>query len=101
MNPIKFFFGASSGKFLGFIVTSKGIHLDNDRIKVIQYMQPPRNLKELRGFQGRLAYIRSFIVNLSRCCQPFTRLMEKGVSFVWNDDCHKVFKDINEYLMKP
>jgi len=45
MNPTKSFLGVSSGKFLGFIVTSKGIHLDPDKVKVIQSMQPPKNLK--------------------------------------------------------
>ena len=49
MNPTKSFLGVSSGKFLGFIVTSKGIHIDPDKIKAIQSMQPPRNLKEFRG----------------------------------------------------
>jgi len=49
MNPIKSFLGVSSGKFLGFIVMSKGIHLEPDKIKAIQSMHPPRNLKELRG----------------------------------------------------
>ena len=49
MNPIKFFLGISSGTFLGFTVTSKGIHLDLNRVKAIQSMQPPKNLKELKG----------------------------------------------------
>ena len=35
MNPTKSFLGVSSGKFLGFIVTSKGIHLDPDKVKAI------------------------------------------------------------------
>ena len=35
-NPTKFFLGVPSGKFLGFIVTSKGIHLDPDKVKAIQ-----------------------------------------------------------------
>ena len=82
MNPTKFLLGVSSGKFLGFIVMSKGIHLDPDKVKAIRSMQPPKNLKELRGLQGRLAYIRRFIANLSGHCQPFTRLMKKGISFV-------------------
>ena len=64
MNPTKSFLGISSGKFLGFSVTSKGIHLDPDKVKAIQNIQPPKNLKELRGLQGRLAYIQRFIVNL-------------------------------------
>ena len=51
MNPTKSFLGVSSGKFLRFIVTSKEIHLDPDKVKAIQSMHPPRNLKELRGLQ--------------------------------------------------
>ena len=82
MNPTKSFWGVSSGKFLGFIVTSKGIHLDPDKVKAIQDVHPPKNLKELRGLQGRLAYIRRFIANLLGHCQPFTQLMKNGVSFI-------------------
>ena len=51
MNPTKSFLGVSSGKFLGFIVTSRGIHLDPDKVKAIQNMHPPKNLKEFRGLQ--------------------------------------------------
>jgi len=75
MNSTKSFLGVSSGKFLGFIITSKGIHLDPDKIKAIQDMQPPKTLKELRCLQGKLAYIRRFITNLSGC-QLFIRLMK-------------------------
>ncbi|XP_020249286.1 uncharacterized protein LOC109826677 [Asparagus officinalis] len=46
----------SSGKFLRFVVTTKGIYIDPDKVKVIHELQPPKNLKELRGLQGRLAY---------------------------------------------
>jgi len=49
MNPTKSFLGVTSGKFLGFVVTSKGIHLDPEKIRAIQEMRPPRSLKELRG----------------------------------------------------
>jgi len=49
MNLTKSFLGVSSGKFLGFIVTSKGIYLYLDKVKAIQTMQPHKNLKELRG----------------------------------------------------
>ena len=82
INPTNSFLRVSSGKFLGFIATSKRIHLDVDKIKAIQDMRPPKNLKELRGLQGRLAYIRRLIVNLSGRCQSFTQLVKKGVSFV-------------------
>ena len=67
-HPTKSFLGVASGKFLGFVVTSKGIHLDPEKIRTVLKMQPPRNLRELRGLQGRLAYIYRFISNLSGRC---------------------------------
>ena len=101
MNPTKSFLGVASGKFLGFVVTSTGIHLDPEKVRAIQEMQPPRSLKELRGLQGRLAYIRRFISNLSGRCQPFAKLMKKGVSFIWDDACQQAFEEIKHYLTQP
>src|SRR4051812_32802597 len=77
MNPTKSFLGVASGKFLGFVIKSKRISLDPEKVKAIQDMPPPRSLRELRGLQGRLAYIRKFIANLSGKCQPFSKLMKK------------------------
>jgi len=37
MNPTKFFLGVA-GKFLGFVVTFKGIHLDPEKVRVVQEM---------------------------------------------------------------
>ena len=36
MNPTKSFLGVASGKFLGFVVTSTGIHLDPEKVSAIQ-----------------------------------------------------------------
>ena len=86
---------------LEFIVTSKGIHLDPEKVRAIQEMQPPINLRVLRGLQERLAYIRRFISNLSRQCQPFTKLIKKGVSFIWDNACQEAFGKIKQYLTHP
>lgn len=47
MNLTMSFLGVSSEKFLSFVVTTKGIHLDPKKVKVVQDMQLPRNIKEL------------------------------------------------------
>jgi len=100
MNPTKSFLGVASCKFMRFVVTSKGMYLDPEKVRAVQQMQPLRNIRELRGLQGRLAYIQRFISNLSERCQPFTKLMKKGVSFVWDDACQQVFKEIKWYLTR-
>ena len=71
MNPLKCAFGVTSSKFLGFIVRHRGIEVDQSKILTIQDMPKPRNLQELRSLQGRLAFIRRFILNLAGRCQPF------------------------------
>jgi len=58
MNPLKCAFNVTSSKFLGFIVRRQGIKIDQAKVKVIQDMPEPKNLKELRSLQGRLTYIR-------------------------------------------
>jgi len=58
MNPLKCAFEVTSGKFLWFIVREKGIEINLDKVKAIIQMAPSRNLRELRGLQERLAYIR-------------------------------------------
>ena len=101
MNSTKSFLGVANGKFLGFVITSNGIHLVPEKVYAVLKMQPPRNFKELRGLQGQLAYIQSFISNLSGRCQPFAKLMKKGVSFIWDNACKQAFEEIKRYLTHP
>ncbi|XP_017984423.1 PREDICTED: uncharacterized protein LOC108663676 [Theobroma cacao] len=101
MNPLKCAFGVSSRKVLGFIVRHHGIEIDQSKIDAIMKMPEPSNLHELKSLQGRLAYIRRFISNLTGRCQPFSRLMKKDMPFVWDESCSNAFKSIKFYLLRP
>jgi len=101
MNPLKCAFGVTSGKFLGFIVRKDDIEIDPDKFKATIQMPPPRNLRELWDIQGMLACITRFILNLSRRCQPFARLIKKDIPFVWVQACQNAFESIKQYLIKP
>ena len=101
MNPRKYSFSIASGKFLDFIVRHRGIEIDQSKIEAIQKMLEPKNLRELRGLQGKLAYIWRFISNLAGWCQPFNRLMKKNVHFEWDEACSSAFSRIKRYLLDP
>ena len=47
LNASKCSFGVGSGKFLGYMVTHRGIEVNLDQIKAINNLQPPRNPKEV------------------------------------------------------
>ena len=74
MNPLKCAFGVSSGKFLGFLVHSRGIDVD----LAIATMKPPTTVKELKSFLGKVSYIQRFIPELESITFAFTRLLKKG-----------------------
>ena len=88
MNHSKCTFRSTSGKLLGFIVSSRGIEVDPSKIKTIQDMSVPRcTQKEMRGFMGRLNYISPFISHLTDKCDPIFKLLKKYNFDEWNDDC--------------
>jgi len=47
LNPSKCAFRVSSGKFLGFMVSHRGIEANLDKIQAILNMEPPRNIKDI------------------------------------------------------
>jgi hypothetical protein len=47
LNPSKYVFGVSSGKFLGFMVSQRGIEVNLDKIKTILEMAPQKTVKEV------------------------------------------------------
>ena len=48
LNSSKCAFEVSSGKFLEFMVSHKGIEANPDKIQTILNMEPPRNIKEVQ-----------------------------------------------------
>jgi len=101
MNPLKCAYGVTSRKFLGFIVHHRGTEIDQLKIKDIQEIPKPKNLREHRGLQGYLAYIRRFISNLAGRCHPFSHLMKKGAPFEWDESYRMTFKKTKDYLSHP
>ena len=57
MNPLKCAFGVSFGKFLGFLIHSRGIDVDLAKATAIATIRPPATVKELESFLGKVSYI--------------------------------------------
>ena len=55
LNASKCSFGVGSGKFLGYIVTHRGIEVNPDQIKEINDLKLPRNAKEVQKLTGMIA----------------------------------------------
>ena len=77
LNASKCSFGIDSSKFLGYMVTHRGIEVNSDQIKAINNLQPPRNPKEVQKLTEITATLNQFISRSVNKCRPFFLLMNK------------------------
>ena len=101
LNASRCLFGVGSGKFLGYMVTHRGIKVNPDKIKVINNLQPPRNPKEVQKLTGITVALNRFISRSTDRCKPFFLLMNKWKGFEWTEECALAFQQLKEYLSWP
>ena len=91
LNASKCFVGVGSGKFLGYMVTHRGIEVNSDQIKAINNLQPPQNPKEVQKLTGMMAALNRFISRSAERCRPFFLLLHKWKEFEWSEECVMAF----------
>ena len=101
LNASKCSFGVGSGKFLGYMVTHKGIEVNPDQFKAINDLKPPQNAKEVQKLTGMIIALNRFISRSTDRCRPFYLLINKWIGFVWSEDCTVAFQQLKEYLSRP
>ena len=99
LNPAKCVFGVSSGKFLGFMVSQRGIEANPDKIKVILEMSPPKTVKEVQSLTGKAAALNRFVSRSTDKCLPFFKILRKA--FEWTEECQQAFEELKVYLTSP
>ena len=88
LNSSNCAFGVLSSKFLGFMVSHRGIEANPDKIQAILNMEPPRNIKEVQSFTEQVAAFNRFVSKATNKCLPFFKVLKKA--FEWTDECQKV-----------
>uniref|UniRef100_A0A2N9INV2 Uncharacterized protein n=1 Tax=Fagus sylvatica TaxID=28930 RepID=A0A2N9INV2_FAGSY len=99
LNPEKCAFGVSSGKFLGFMVSQRGIEANPDKIKAILEMSPPTTVKEVQSLTGKAAALNRFVSRSTDKCLPFFKVLRKA--FQWTEECQRAFEELKVYLSSP
>ena len=67
LNPSKCAFGVSAGRFLGFMVTQRGIEANLAQLKAILESPAPASRKWVQQLTGRLAALGWFISRFTNC----------------------------------
>ena len=98
LNPQKCLFGAKGGRFLGYIVTERGIEANPSKVKALQDMPPPRNTREVQRLTGRITTLSRFISKTADRSLPFFKILRKAIKFHWDEECDRAFEELKTYL---
>ncbi|XP_042466341.1 uncharacterized protein LOC122048891 [Zingiber officinale] len=98
LNPQKCLFGAKSGHFLGYIMIEQGIEANPSKVKELQDMIPPRNLREAQRLTGRITALSRFISKSTNRSLPFFKILRRATKFQWDEECDRAFEELKAYL---
>ncbi|CAN6542476.1 unnamed protein product [Malus baccata var. baccata] len=86
------------GIVLGHVISERGIEVDKSKIDLVRYLPSPTSVREVRSFLRHAGFYRRFIKDFSKISTPLCRLLQKDVTFDFNEECEKAFKHLKEML---
>ncbi|KAM1216401.1 hypothetical protein EV1_012756 [Malus domestica] len=100
-NPNKCAFGVGSGKFLGFMISQRGIEANPEKIKAILDMKEPITSKDIQSLTGKVAALTRFISKATDKCAHFFKALKGSKKYItWTDECVEAFNNLKDYMSK-
>jgi len=85
-------------KFLGHVVSERGVEMDPDKVACIIAWEFPKDVSELRSFMGLASYYRSYIKDFAHIAEPLLEMMRKGCAVVVTDHRLEAFNELKRRL---
>jgi transposase InsO family protein len=86
-------------KYLGFIVTTEGIEVDQEKISIIRDWKPPTTVRGIQSFLGFCNFYRRFIKDYGIIAKPLVNLTRSSVAFQFDQSCWNAFEEIKTRLI--
>ena len=99
LNPSKCTFRVASEKFLGFMLSQRGIEANLEKVRAILDMTSPKTVKEVQKLTGRIVALSKIVSKATNKCLPFFKTRKQV--FAWIDECEKAFQELKHYLSNP
>ena len=101
LNPEKCAFGDSASRFMGFMMTQRGIEANPFQLKAILESPGPNSRKAVQQLTGRLASLGRFISLFTDRLKQFFATQRGANRAKWNKECDRAFVQIKQYLVEP
>ena len=102
VNLKKCQFATTEVEFLGFVVSTEGISMDEERIRTIKEWPRPATYRELQVFLGFVNFYRRFIYRYSKIAGPLTGLLKgskggkKSGPFEWPESAELAYRHLRD-----
>lgn len=85
--------------YLGYLLTERGVSIDQSRIQPILNYARPKSVKDIRRLMGLAGFYQRFIADYSRITAPITDLLKKGKKrFIWTEEAETAFNELKSVL---
>ena len=101
LNPKKCKFRVTRVPYVGHILTDKGVLPDPDKVRAIDELPIPNDIKALQRFLGMVNYLAKFIKGHSDLTAPLRELLHKGIEFLWLPRHTEAFEKIKSAIAVP
>ena len=101
LNLDKCMFGVQAGKFLGFMLTSRGIEANPDRCQTIIDMRSMTSICEVQQLSGRLAALSRFLSCAREKSIHFFATIKKRQTLNGTKIKKKAFIEVKKFLSTP
>jgi hypothetical protein len=68
--------------FLGFVVSKRGIEVDEEKVNATQEWPTPTTISQVRSFHGLASFYRRFVRDFGSLAAPLTEVIKKNVMFM-------------------
>ncbi len=91
-------FAKKSVVYLGFQIEKNTVSPLNSNTVAIEKAAAPTNVKDLRGFLGKINYYHKFIPNRAVLLYPLYQLLKKNTTWKWDEECQQAFEKVKSLL---
>ena len=82
--------------FLGYIISSQGVEMDQVKIRTVVEWEAPDLVKGVQSFLEFANFYRRFIEGYSKLTRLLTDLTKKSEKFFWSDECGRAFEELKQ-----
>ncbi len=101
LHPHKCHFGRQEVPYLGYLISSRGIFPNPEKIQAVRDFPTPTNVKAVQEFLGLGSYYRRSVPGFASVAGPLHMLTRADVPFLWSRSCEDAFARLKALLTSP